>query len=78
MPQTVKMIILLFVTVTLASCRQAPASNDYLLVFTDTTNDGHGYKNLNGDLVIPVGKYIFCFTDTFKTYAIVLKPDSGF
>lgn len=30
-----------------------------------------GYKNINGEVIIPVGKYHYCFTDTFKTFAIV-------
>lgn len=31
-----------------------------------------GYKNSKGQIVIPIGKYSQCFTDTFKTYAIVM------
>jgi len=49
-----------------------------LVSFTDTITDESGYKNQNGDIVIPSGKYIGCFTDTFRTYAIVVKPNSGF
>ena len=74
-------IIILFSLFILASCNHAaPAvrANDYLVVFNDTVTDGYGYKNANGDIVIAAGKYAMCFTDTFKTYAIVVKPDSGF
>ena len=31
-----------------------------------------GYKNMKGQIVIPIGKYQQCFTDTFRTYAIVM------
>lgn len=53
-------------------------STGYLLSFNDTLTDGYGYKNQKGEVIIPAGKYARCFTDTFKTYAIVAKPNSGF
>ncbi len=37
----------------------------------------YGYRSLHGDTVIQPGKYSICYTDTFKTYAIVLKPNLG-
>ena len=54
------------------------SNNDYLLSVVDTTNDTYGYKNQNGETIIPFGKYSICFTDTFRTYAIVAKPKFGF
>lgn len=48
---------------------------DYLLKVYDTTYDSYGYVNFNGDTIIPLGKYEMCFTDTLKTYAIVVKPN---
>ena len=30
-----------------------------------------GYVDRHGDTIIPIGKYSHCFTDTFKTFAIV-------
>jgi hypothetical protein len=62
----------------LISCRQGAKTNDYLLSFSDTITNGYGYKDQKGTIVIPQGKYLFCFTDTFKTYAIVIKPNAGF
>lgn len=47
-------------------------------MFHDTIKNEVGYKNINGNVVIPQGKYTLCFTDTFKTFAIVLKPNIGF
>lgn len=34
-----------------------------------------GYINAEGDTVISLGKYAYCFTDTFVNYAIVLQQD---
>ena len=74
-------IPLLFLLLIISGCNQAQKPTElsnYLLLFNDTVTDGYGYKNANGDIVIAEGKYAMCFTDTFKTYAIVVKPDSGF
>lgn len=59
---------------------QGNNSKNYLLLFTDTTKDKdeYGYKNQNGDTIIQPGKYNLCFTDTFKTYAIVADKNFDF
>jgi hypothetical protein len=62
----------------LTSLAQKNNQNDYWISFADTTKDEYGYKNQNGDTVIKAGKYNICFTDTFRTYAIVLKSNLGF
>ena len=36
-----------------------------------------GYINLKGDTVIALGKYFYCYTDTLKKFAIVLKKGDG-
>ena len=36
-----------------------------------------GYADKKGRLQIPYGEYEFCFTDTFKTFAVVFHKDSG-
>lgn len=51
---------------------------DYLLLITDTTDNRFGYISQQGDTVIALGKYDICFTDTFRTYAIVHKTTGGF
>jgi len=76
--QTAGIIVLLLFIAGLTNCRQTIKNNDYLVSFNDTVKDQWGYKNQNGEIVIPLGKYARCFTDTFKTYAIVVKPNSGF
>lgn len=62
----------------LSSCTHTRLHEDYLLSFTDESTDQYGYRDTKGATVIPLGKYTVCFTDTFRTYAIVLKPNSGF
>jgi hypothetical protein len=57
---------------------QTTSDKDILILFVDTVNYECGYKNLKGDTIIPLGKYSLCFTDTFKTYAIVAMPHKGF
>lgn len=74
--QALNIIVLLLLFGCLTSCRPAIKHNDYLVSFNDTVKDQWGYKNQNGEIVIPLGKYTRCFTDTFKTYAFVVKPNS--
>ncbi len=76
--QTVGIIGVLLFLSGLTSCGKSGKNNDYWVSFIDTVKGEHGYKNQNGDIVIPPGTYSLCFTDTFKTYAIVAKPDFGF
>ncbi|MCK9411456.1 MAG: WG repeat-containing protein [Prolixibacteraceae bacterium] len=76
--QALNFIVLSLLFGFLTSCRPAIKNNDYLISFNDTIKDQWGYKNRIGEIVIPLGKYARCFTDTFKTYAIVVKKNSGF
>jgi hypothetical protein len=62
----------------LTSFGQQAKENDVLIAFTDSAKDEYGYKNQKGDVIIPLGKYSMCFTDTFSTYAIVEYPQKGF
>lgn len=76
--QTANIIVLMLLLSGLISCGPIVKNNDYLISFTDTITNEYGYKNINGDTIIPLGKYAMCFTDTFKTYAIVVKPNLDF
>jgi hypothetical protein len=67
-------IIILF----LSACQPNRNSNDYLIRANDSITDGYGYLNAKGDTIIPFGKYLMCFTDTFKTFALVTEPKMGF
>ncbi len=62
----------------LTTFSQIDKNKDYWHLIVDTTNDQYGYINQKGDTVIQLGKYNFCFTDTFKTYAIVDDKNFGF
>jgi hypothetical protein len=66
---------MLFVQIALGQKKTTP---DLLISFFDSTNHTYGFKSLHGKVVIPAGKYDLCFTDTFRTYAIVLLPHVGF
>jgi hypothetical protein len=61
----------------MAACNSTPESADYWLLYANTTKDESGYKNRHGEVMIPAGKYAFCLTDTFRSYAIVAGGHSG-
>jgi hypothetical protein len=48
---------------------------DYLVRFSNDSDSSYGtssgYRNLKGEIIIPLGKYNHCFTDTFKNFAFV-------
>ena len=71
-------LLLFLLSYSLTTFGQGNKSKDYLLLFADSTKDEYGYKNKKGDTVIQLGKYNFCFTDTFRTYAIVAYKSFGF
>ncbi len=69
-----------------AGCKQMPEkkenqlnirSDEYLLKISDSISGLDGYVNLKRDTIIGLGKYSYCFTDTFRTYAFVATKDSG-
>lgn len=51
-------------------------SDSYWIKFSDDSL-GCGYVNVKGDTMIPVGKYTMCWTDTFRSYAIVTDSTLG-
>jgi hypothetical protein len=67
------LLILLLGFLALASCQHK--KEDYLIkVFkgeVDEIGVESGYRNSQGDTVIPLGKYYYCFTDTLRDFAIV-------
>ena len=65
---------LLFIMLFLIACQ---GKNDYLIKVTDSATGKAGYINRKGDTVISLGKYDYCFTDTFKNYALVTQTKSG-
>jgi hypothetical protein len=71
----------IFFILVFSFCSHAVRDNnkDYWFLKTDPANpDSQGYVDINNNIKIPYGKYKFCFTDTFRTYAVVLIPENGF
>ncbi|MDQ3110866.1 MAG: WG repeat-containing protein [Bacteroidota bacterium] len=59
-------------------CQTKKTASEYLLMVSDTEGDRFGYIDQRGDTIIPLGRCNFCFTDTFRTYAIVHKTSGGY
>jgi hypothetical protein len=61
------------------SYSNAKSQTDYLYFIRDTTAkiETCGYINDKKHVVIPVGKYVFCYTDTIKTIGFVGKAQVG-
>lgn len=77
--QTAGIIVFLLLINGISSCTPTIVkNNDYWLAFTDTITNKSGYKDSAGKIVIPLGKYPVCATDTFRTYAIVANQTTGF
>jgi hypothetical protein len=47
------------------------------LVLRENTENEFGYLSAKGDTIIPFGKYEFCFTTRFCSFAIVSKKNKG-
>lgn len=67
-----KPLICLVILLTAFSCNKS--KSDYLFkVDKDPGRMGTaGYVTIDGDTVIPIGKYFICFSDTLKDIAIVM------
>ncbi len=52
-------------------------AEDYLLMVYDEGKNQYGYKDSEGKMVIPFGKYEMCFTDTMRSYAVVTTTEGG-
>ncbi len=73
--------ILVLIALMLVGCfhnQQRDYNHDYLIRVFSKKPDGvyYGYRNLKGDTVIPLGRYI-CWTDTFKKCALADKVHIG-
>jgi hypothetical protein len=51
--------------------------NGVLTRVSDSVTEKCGYRNEAGELIIPLGKYPMCYTDTFRQYAIVQASGKG-
>jgi hypothetical protein len=72
-------VIILLLNVTSPLLGLSQSKDEYLIkVFEgeyDELGVTSGYVNLEGDTIVPMGKYYYCYTDTLKNYAIVLKSN---
>jgi hypothetical protein len=57
---------------------QATKESGVLILVADSATNTYGYKSGSGKIAVPMGKYPMCFTDTFRSYAIVLDSRRGF
>lgn len=73
MKKTVSLFIMLLFS---ASAFFAQQNSDYLLLVVG--EEAAKYVDKDGKTVIPEGKYMMCFTDTFRTKALVLHKKEGF
>lgn len=71
-------VITLPLLLSLIHCGQVNEKDtDYLLSFIDTLSKEVGYKKPSSEIIIAAGKYPFCFTDTFRHFAIVAQAQEG-
>jgi hypothetical protein len=62
----------------LLGCAAPAQQTDYLLLVIDDSTGESGYRDAQGKMAIPLGKYTVCVTDTFRTFAFVLIEHRGF
>lgn len=75
--QILRFIPLLAVMISLKTVGQSVKEEGVLVLVTDSAKRTYGYRNEAGKIIIPMGKYLFCFTDTFRSFAIVDKSGEG-
>lgn len=61
----------------LASVGQPQKDAAFLIRVSDSSGQTYGYKNSDGKMEVPFGRYSYCFTDTFRKYAIVIDSGRG-
>jgi len=64
-------LFLIAILILLLACNQSIENDGNILVLYTDKNEQTGYRKLSGKVVIPAGKYTYCFTDTFRTFALV-------
>ena len=69
-------ILITFLTLACSSKK-----DDYLIKFHEGEFDEigvpSGYLNSNGDTIIPIEKYYYCYTDTIRNFGIVIENKTG-
>jgi hypothetical protein len=73
----IRNIGLCFLTIVLPLASPAQGGKDILRLVADTVKDEYGYKNARGAMIIPMGKYLICYTERFDRCAIVTSAEEG-
>lgn len=72
-------IIVALTSFLLSSC--ISREENYLVKFQKSGFDENslacGYINSKGDIVIPIGKYAHCYTDTIRNFGMVVEKETG-
>jgi len=76
--QRFRVIFIVILVISLKTVGQPQRDKGVLILVFDSATGTYGYRNEAGKIVIPLGKYSVCYTDTFRNYAIVLKSGKGF
>ncbi len=80
MRQTIKIVFFVIINTTFVNTffTQAQSNEELWFSFYDSTSESYSYRNEFGKVMLERSKFAYCFTDTFRTYAIVLDSTKGF
>jgi len=74
-----KLIFGIIITFLILAC--SSKKENYLIKFHEGEFDEigvpSGYMNSNGDTIIPIGKYYYCYTDTIRNFGMVIEKGTG-
>lgn len=74
-----KIIYGIIITLFISSC--ISERGGYLIKFYEGEYDEigvpSGYLNSEGDTVVPIGKYYYCYTDTIRDLGMVMENETG-
>lgn len=77
----IRKLMLLFIVLVFMGYACIEQKDGYLVKVYDEAHDQIGvntaYVNQAGDTVIPFGKYYYCFTDTFRDFAMMIDHEKG-
>ena len=74
-----KIIFGIILTFLISAC--SSHKGDYLVKFYEGALDEigvpSGYLNSEGDTIVPMGKYYYCYTDTIRDFGVVMEHETG-
>jgi hypothetical protein len=66
MSSPTKVIFLVGLMISLKTTGQERTNKGVLILLSDSATNTYGYRNESGKIVIPMGRYPVCYTDTFR------------